>query len=274
MTDGRVSKQQDEQNPSLGPAEKAGEQGARAILEHTVSLFGQPNPPDPKWLARKGNGLALSAAVVKARDFLASEAPAETPAASEAPAEKYNDTLVPFLAMMRAELHANTRKGDRPGWLTMAPDKGLLEIYWHTAKLSVAVRDGNEAAIREHCADVANMAMMLADVCGVLPAALTAPAEAGSAPLVLPEPYTVAELLGEPLPLYSAEQMHEYRAARPPKQESRPLRESLSDHEIDGIAETMPGGLEGFLKSWGWRQYARAVEAAVHGDTQPNQEEA
>lgn len=55
---------------------------------------------------------------------------------------------------------------------------------------------------------------------------------------------------------------------------SRPiLRESLSDFEIDGIAETMPGGLDGFLKTWGWRQYARAVEAAVHGDTQPNQDE-
>lgn len=45
---------------------------------------------------------------------------------------------------------------------------------------------------------------------------------------------------------------------------SNSLRESLSDFEIDAIADAMPGGLEGFLKTWGWRQYARAIENAVH----------
>lgn len=36
-------------------------------------------------------------------------------------------------------------------------------------------------------------------------------------------------------------------------------REPLTDNQIDKIAESMPGGLEGFLKGWGWRQFARAV---------------
>lgn len=83
---------------------------------------------------------------------------------------KYGEVLVPFLALMETELHANARKGDRPGWLSMSPSTALLEIYWHTAKLSAAVKNGDAAAIREHSADVANMAMMLLDVCGGLQA--------------------------------------------------------------------------------------------------------
>lgn len=81
---------------------------------------------------------------------------------------KYGDVLGPFVVLMEAELHANARKGDRPGWLTMSREVGLLEIYWHTAKLSAAVKNNDAALIREHCADVANMAMMLLDVCGGL----------------------------------------------------------------------------------------------------------
>lgn len=40
----------------------------------------------------------------------------------------------------------------------------------------------------------------------------------------------------------------------------------LSDSEIDAIAEAMPGGLDGFLKGWGWRQFARAVIGAAGGE--------
>jgi hypothetical protein len=39
-----------------------------------------------------------------------------------------------------------------------------------------------------------------------------------------------------------------------------PLKNSM----IDAIAEGMPGGADGLLKTWGWRQFARAIEAA-HG---------
>lgn len=33
----------------------------------------------------------------------------------------------------------------------------------------------------------------------------------------------------------------------------------LSDEQIDAIADGMPGGLGGFMKTWGWRQFARKV---------------
>lgn len=39
----------------------------------------------------------------------------------------------------------------------------------------------------------------------------------------------------------------------------QPKRPPLTDNQIDKIAESVPGGLEGFLKGWGWRQFARAV---------------
>lgn len=35
----------------------------------------------------------------------------------------------------------------------------------------------------------------------------------------------------------------------------------MSDKRITEIAESMPGGIDGFLKGWGWRQFARDIEA-------------
>lgn len=40
--------------------------------------------------------------------------------------------------------------------------------------------------------------------------------------------------------------------------------EGLTDEQIDEIADKMSGGLDGFLRTWGWRQFARAIEMA-HG---------
>jgi hypothetical protein len=81
---------------------------------------------------------------------------------------KYGEVLAPFVALMEAELHANAGKGDRPGWLSMTPAVGMLEIYYHTSKLQKAVKDGDIDRIREHAADVANMSMMMLDICGGL----------------------------------------------------------------------------------------------------------
>ncbi|WP_186234216.1 hypothetical protein [Burkholderia gladioli] len=41
------------------------------------------------------------------------------------------------------------------------------------------------------------------------------------------------------------------------------LAAKLDDADIDTIAESMPGGLDSFMKQWGWRQFARAVEDEV-----------
>lgn len=38
-------------------------------------------------------------------------------------------------------------------------------------------------------------------------------------------------------------------------------RQPLTDERIDQIAGDMPGGITGFMKEWGWRQFARKVEA-------------
>ena len=46
---------------------------------------------------------------------------------------------------------------------------------------------------------------------------------------------------------------------RPLYTHPQPKCEPLTDGQIDAIADAMPGGLEGFLKGWGWRQFARAV---------------
>ena len=44
----------------------------------------------------------------------------------------------------------------------------------------------------------------------------------------------------------------------------QPKRKPLTDERIDAIADAMPGGLEGFLRGWGWRQFARAVIEATN----------
>ena len=82
---------------------------------------------------------------------------------------KYDEVLRPFLAMMEKELHANAGKGDRPGWLQMDSKTAILEVFYHMGKLHQAVHRGEAEAIQEYAADVANMCMMLVDVCGLLP---------------------------------------------------------------------------------------------------------
>ncbi len=80
---------------------------------------------------------------------------------------KYKDTLKPFVENMDIELHANSGKGDREGWLQMSPDTALLEIFYHLGKLQKACKKGDLDGVKEYSADVANMSMMLADVFGI-----------------------------------------------------------------------------------------------------------
>lgn len=93
------------------------------------------------------------------------------PPARVAEPEKYDDVLLPFLALMRAELHANAHKGDRPGWLQMDSKNAILEVFYHMGKLHQAVHRNETAAIKEYAADFANMCMMLLDVRACLDAA-------------------------------------------------------------------------------------------------------
>jgi hypothetical protein len=90
------------------------------------------------------------------------------PPAPVAVVEKYDEVLLPFLSLMRTELHANSHKGDRQGWLQMDRKTAVLEVFYHLGKLHQAVHRDETAAIKEYAADVANMCMMLLDVCACL----------------------------------------------------------------------------------------------------------
>jgi hypothetical protein len=81
---------------------------------------------------------------------------------------KYAEVLDPFIRSMVKELHANEHKGDRPGWLSMPADTCILEILYHLGKLQRAVKDSQGAEIVEYATDVANLCMMLVDICGGL----------------------------------------------------------------------------------------------------------
>jgi len=84
--------------------------------------------------------------------------------------KKYDEVLIPFLELMRKELHANSSKGDREGWLAMQPWEILLELFYHMGKLQKVVKNNDFAGIREYSSDVANLSMMMTDRHSLLPA--------------------------------------------------------------------------------------------------------
>lgn len=123
---------------------------------------------------------------------------------------KYDEVLKPFVAMMEAELHANSGKGDRPGWLAMSREELLLEIYYHLAKLQKAALKDDAGGIREFGADVANMAMMLVDKCEALPLSALSPPSHPAAVGVTDEMVTDASrALGNVLMLVSEDRAKE-----------------------------------------------------------------
>lgn len=164
---------------------------AGAKLPTGTKLYAHPAPADAQADPPAPQGDAVELALCCGREECGGECGIEwrgtawfrrSPAVElEALAGKYGDVLRPFVAMMDHELHANAGKGDRPGWLQMDRKTALLEIYYHLAKLQKATRDNDEGGIREYAADVANMSMMLVDVCGFLPVAVAQPVPQGGA---------------------------------------------------------------------------------------------
>lgn len=73
-----------------------------------------------------------------------------------------------FADLMERELWNNRHKGDRAVWISMPPETWSSEIAWHLCKMMAAIRDGDEAKIVEHAADIANGAMMCIDSLGLL----------------------------------------------------------------------------------------------------------
>jgi hypothetical protein len=139
---------------------------ARAALRAPVEVA-QPHGVLKCLHERLMECMALGLTVAEAYD---SHYQAETELELAGAPQKYDDTLLPFLALMRRELHANSGKGDRPGWLAMDRKTALLEVHHHLAKLQKAVLSDDGPGVQEFAADVANMAMMVLDVCGGLAA--------------------------------------------------------------------------------------------------------
>lgn len=87
--------------------------------------------------------------------------------------------------LMKHELDANmAKKKGREGWMAARPVDHVLQTYYHTGKLQVALKNlesllerkdatnselqYNQAQVLEYAADVANHAMMVLDVLGLL----------------------------------------------------------------------------------------------------------
>lgn len=79
-----------------------------------------------------------------------------------------------FAALMERELRTNDERRGRARWKDMSAIDLLSGLHRDAVKLHDALLAGDTAKIVEQCADVANMAMMIADVSGGL-----APAKEG-----------------------------------------------------------------------------------------------
>jgi hypothetical protein len=82
--------------------------------------------------------------------------------------EMYQKILPVFMQYMYQELEENYQKGDRTGsngWLEVKENKyWISELYYHVGKLQSALMNDDVDRIKENCADIANLAMMLLDV--------------------------------------------------------------------------------------------------------------
>lgn len=81
------------------------------------------------------------------------------------PSEAQYPEVDAFAARMRAEMIANSHKGDN--WRGMMPRQAWGEISWHLGKLTAALKAEDVPAIRELAADIANGAMMLDQIVSI-----------------------------------------------------------------------------------------------------------
>lgn len=72
--------------------------------------------------------------------------------------------LTLFALAMEREFTANAQKGDWKYNVTI--DEALADLTYHVAKLVIAMQKGNYQAIAEYCADIANGALIVADLHG------------------------------------------------------------------------------------------------------------
>ena len=83
---------------------------------------------------------------------------------------KPRESVLRFAQMMEERLAANDHKG---GWANETPDWLAARIVEECGELLGALAQNQ--AVGEECADIANLAMMVADVCGELEALVNPP---------------------------------------------------------------------------------------------------
>lgn len=73
--------------------------------------------------------------------------------------------VLEFAQAMEGKLALNRHKGDREAWLKDDPSALVTRLYDEVNELSDAVKDKGPGEVLGEAADVANFAMMIADVC-------------------------------------------------------------------------------------------------------------
>lgn len=81
---------------------------------------------------------------------------------------EYGNVVCSFANSMYAELTENVEKGDRNGWKSCEVEFMLQEVEYHLEKLRTAVEKDDSEKIKEHAADVANNALMVADIKNII----------------------------------------------------------------------------------------------------------
>jgi len=105
--------------------------------------------------------------------------------------------VIAFAHLMQHKLKMNAHRDSsgKRGWKSCSPQFLMDKLYEEVLELTIAIHEGDSAkSIRQEAADVGNIAMMLADVCG----ALSQPA---------PAPEQLIELLSENLDTLSEEEL-------------------------------------------------------------------
>lgn len=80
--------------------------------------------------------------------------------------EEYKACIAVFGEKMLVELINNHDKGGRvgpEGWINYDMKLFFNEIYYHTGKLQAAIKNNDSELIKEYAADIANLALMVAD---------------------------------------------------------------------------------------------------------------
>lgn len=73
-----------------------------------------------------------------------------------------------FANNMQPELIANEQRKGKDGWKRLDKFYLFSEMLSHAEKLFATMGSGDGALIKEYTADIGNLSMMIADVCGVL----------------------------------------------------------------------------------------------------------